>query len=346
MARPDRKEHDLITLFALGLVVAAGFLHATWNLLAKRAGSEASGPAFVWLYSALSTAIFAPLAVSVVLEGAHRVLPLLARRLSGRGSFGCLPSGSRHGSPARERGRDRPLWGTPRSGRCGGHPPDRLRGIPAGVGAQRHSRFHRTQAAGDSLRLVDRRLYCRLHPVGQVRRERPLALTNPLLLGLSAGGDRRALAGGVAEEGGDRRRLAYPPKGGVGRGGLKSSRLRAGAHSALVCPGEPRRPYPGDQHPRRYPHGRKPAGGGRPEAASVCLLVYGLGHRGPGSRLGRPPPQSAAVATHQRNPKGGRTPRNEHQGVGLLTATPRRLAGELATEDNCYRRLKKALSLS
>jgi hypothetical protein len=34
MARPDRKEHDLITLFALGLVVAAGFLHATWNLLA------------------------------------------------------------------------------------------------------------------------------------------------------------------------------------------------------------------------------------------------------------------------------------------------------------------------
>jgi drug/metabolite transporter (DMT)-like permease len=71
MARPDRKEHDLITLFALGLVVAAGFLHATWNLLAKRAGSEASGPAFVWLYSALSTAIFAPLAAGVVLEGAH-----------------------------------------------------------------------------------------------------------------------------------------------------------------------------------------------------------------------------------------------------------------------------------
>ena len=61
-----------MTLFALGLVVTAGFLHATWNLLAKRAGSEASGPAFVWLYSALSTAIFAPLAAGVVvMEGAH-----------------------------------------------------------------------------------------------------------------------------------------------------------------------------------------------------------------------------------------------------------------------------------
>src|SRR5215212_9426036 len=224
MARPDRKEHDLITLFALGLVVAAGFLHATWNLLAKRAGSEASGPAFVWLYSALSTAIFAAsrrrrvggracgngrVTLHVRHGGAApRVLPLLARGLSGRGSFGCLPSGSRHRSPTRERGRDRHLWGTPRSGRCGGHPPDRLRGIPAGVGAQRHSRFHRTQAAGDGLRLVDRRLYRRLHPVGQVRRERPLALADPLLLGLSASRDRRALAGGVAEEGGDRRRLA------------------------------------------------------------------------------------------------------------------------------------------
>jgi drug/metabolite transporter (DMT)-like permease len=73
MAGPDRKEHDLMTLFALGLVLAAGFLHAVWNLLAKRAGSEASGPAFVWLYSALSAAIFAPLAAGVVVLGGARV---------------------------------------------------------------------------------------------------------------------------------------------------------------------------------------------------------------------------------------------------------------------------------
>jgi drug/metabolite transporter (DMT)-like permease len=61
-----------VTLFALGLVLAAGFLHATWNLLAKRAGDAASGPAFVWLCSALSAAIFAPLVVGVIafVEGA------------------------------------------------------------------------------------------------------------------------------------------------------------------------------------------------------------------------------------------------------------------------------------
>lgn len=61
-----------MTLFALGLVLAAGLLHATWNLLAKRAGNEASGPAFVWLYSALSAVIFAPVTAGVVvLDGAH-----------------------------------------------------------------------------------------------------------------------------------------------------------------------------------------------------------------------------------------------------------------------------------
>ena len=58
-----------MTLFALGLVLASGFLHAVWNLLAKRASADASGPAFVWLYSALSTAIFAPLAAAVVVTG-------------------------------------------------------------------------------------------------------------------------------------------------------------------------------------------------------------------------------------------------------------------------------------
>lgn len=58
-----------MTLFALVLVLASGFLHAGWNLLAKRASGDASGPAFVWLYSALSTVIFAPLAAGVVIGG-------------------------------------------------------------------------------------------------------------------------------------------------------------------------------------------------------------------------------------------------------------------------------------
>ncbi len=53
-----------MTLFALVLVLAAAVMHATWNLLAKRAGG---GAAFVWLFGALSSVIYAPLAAAVVL---------------------------------------------------------------------------------------------------------------------------------------------------------------------------------------------------------------------------------------------------------------------------------------
>jgi drug/metabolite transporter (DMT)-like permease len=54
-----------MSFFALVLVLAAAFFHATWNLLAKRAGSE--GAVFVWLFGSLSTLLYAPLVVGVVL---------------------------------------------------------------------------------------------------------------------------------------------------------------------------------------------------------------------------------------------------------------------------------------
>jgi len=60
-----------MTLLALALVLAAGFFHATWNLLAKRASSGVSGPAFVWLCTAFSTLIFAPVAAIVLSENPH-----------------------------------------------------------------------------------------------------------------------------------------------------------------------------------------------------------------------------------------------------------------------------------
>lgn len=56
---------------ALALVLAAGFFHATWNLLAKRASSGVSGPVFVWLCTAFSTLIFAPVAAVVLSENLH-----------------------------------------------------------------------------------------------------------------------------------------------------------------------------------------------------------------------------------------------------------------------------------
>ena len=49
---------------ALGLVLVAAFLHAIWNWLAKRAGG---GAAFVWLFGALSSVLYAPLALGVLL---------------------------------------------------------------------------------------------------------------------------------------------------------------------------------------------------------------------------------------------------------------------------------------
>jgi len=60
-----------MTLLALALVLTAGFFHATWNLLAKRASSGVSGPVFVWLCTALSTLIFAPVAAIVLSENPH-----------------------------------------------------------------------------------------------------------------------------------------------------------------------------------------------------------------------------------------------------------------------------------
>lgn len=53
-----------MSLLALALVLVGACAHATWNLLAKRAGG---GPSFVWLFGAFAAAIYAPLAVGVIL---------------------------------------------------------------------------------------------------------------------------------------------------------------------------------------------------------------------------------------------------------------------------------------
>lgn len=54
-----------MTGFSLALVLGAAVLHATWNLLAKRAGK--GGTAFVWLCAALMAAIYAPIGLIVFL---------------------------------------------------------------------------------------------------------------------------------------------------------------------------------------------------------------------------------------------------------------------------------------
>ncbi len=53
-----------MSLFAIVLIVAAAFIHASWNYLAKRAGGSAP---FVWLFAALSALFYAPITFYVVL---------------------------------------------------------------------------------------------------------------------------------------------------------------------------------------------------------------------------------------------------------------------------------------
>jgi drug/metabolite transporter (DMT)-like permease len=52
-----------MTGFALTLILAAAFIHASWNYLLKRSGG---GNAFVWLFAVLSAVLYAPLALAVV----------------------------------------------------------------------------------------------------------------------------------------------------------------------------------------------------------------------------------------------------------------------------------------
>src|SRR3989442_9392959 len=52
-----------MTFTALGLIVTAAFIHATWNLLAKQASG---GPAFVWLYSLAAFILYAPVIIVLV----------------------------------------------------------------------------------------------------------------------------------------------------------------------------------------------------------------------------------------------------------------------------------------
>ena len=52
-----------MTAFALSLVLAAAFIHASWNYFLKRSGG---GIVFVWLFATLSALIYAPLAALVI----------------------------------------------------------------------------------------------------------------------------------------------------------------------------------------------------------------------------------------------------------------------------------------
>jgi drug/metabolite transporter (DMT)-like permease len=57
-----------MTLTSVFLVVLASFVHATWNLLAKRAASV--GPVFVFVYNVIACVAYAPWVIYLVAHGA------------------------------------------------------------------------------------------------------------------------------------------------------------------------------------------------------------------------------------------------------------------------------------
>jgi drug/metabolite transporter (DMT)-like permease len=63
-----------VDFLALVLVITAAFVHATWNLLAKRAGG---GRLFIWSYSAVTAVLYFPLVVWVLYRDGVAWSPLV-----------------------------------------------------------------------------------------------------------------------------------------------------------------------------------------------------------------------------------------------------------------------------
>ena len=62
-----------MTGWATALIIAAAFIHATWNLLAKRASG---GAAFTWLFAAWSAVLYTPLAAAVIVLQQRSIGPV------------------------------------------------------------------------------------------------------------------------------------------------------------------------------------------------------------------------------------------------------------------------------
>ncbi|HET9495651.1 MAG TPA: DMT family transporter [Chloroflexia bacterium] len=73
-----------MTALALVLVLASALFHATWNLLAKRAGG---GAAFVWLSDVLALAVFLPLFVWALVTSDTPIGPTQLLFIAGSGAL-------------------------------------------------------------------------------------------------------------------------------------------------------------------------------------------------------------------------------------------------------------------
>jgi drug/metabolite transporter (DMT)-like permease len=88
-----------MTGLAIALVLAAALIHASWNYLLKKSGG---GVGFVWVFAALSSLIYAPIAVGIVVIqnfqfGAEALAYLLASAILHTAYYLLLDRGYRYG---------------------------------------------------------------------------------------------------------------------------------------------------------------------------------------------------------------------------------------------------------
>jgi drug/metabolite transporter (DMT)-like permease len=88
-----------VTLFALGLVLAAAFLHATWNFFAKRVAGQLP---FVFLVCVVSSVIWAPFAIGILVlqqppMGLPQIIGITSSAILHLGYFTLLQRGYRIG---------------------------------------------------------------------------------------------------------------------------------------------------------------------------------------------------------------------------------------------------------
>lgn len=57
-----------MTVLAIALILIAAVLHATWNLVAKKAETTGGGPVFVWLFTFLASLFYTPVALYLLLS--------------------------------------------------------------------------------------------------------------------------------------------------------------------------------------------------------------------------------------------------------------------------------------
>jgi len=74
-----------MTLATLALVLASAVIHATWNLWAKQVGHAARPAVLMWLLTTLSSLLYAPVGIWMLLHGSWRPTPEVFVWVAGSG---------------------------------------------------------------------------------------------------------------------------------------------------------------------------------------------------------------------------------------------------------------------